>query len=136
VNRLVSLGVILFGGVLLLGLVSMAAGQQDTTPFVWPTAPPPPLPFCQNVVRNRLILYERGRVSYEEPEESLNIREGPSTNFDIAGEIPMGGVFVVLDGPECSPTYTWFYVRYRDSEGWVAEGTIGDVYYVEPYPPG
>jgi hypothetical protein len=130
-------GLLLASLALLSGLWSAPPAAQPRptpTPYVQPTLLPPPTPVCPNVVPNRLTLYERGRVSYDDP-EPLNIRQGPSTNFDIDGEIPVGGVFFVLDGPECSPTYTWLYVRYEAVEGWIAEGTIGGVYYVEPYPP-
>lgn len=118
-----------------VGLAGLLFAPLLTAPPPQVTPPPAtPTAVCSGVVRNRLILYERGRVSYDDP-DPLNIRQGPSTNFDVDGEIPVGGVFFVLDGPECSPTYTWFYVRYGSIEGWIAEGTIGNVYFVEPYPP-
>jgi hypothetical protein len=95
---------------------------------------------CENAPPNRLIVNERGRVSRDDP-TPLNVREGPSTNFDPPiGLIPVGGIFYVLEGPECSPRYAWYRVEYIRSNGetltgWVAEGD-SDGYFVETYPPG
>lgn len=130
------------GGVvaLLALLLSSPGGQAQPpptrTPFVMPTLPPSPTPQCPGIIRNRLIIWERGRVAYDDPDDPLNIRSGPNTTYEILGEIPVGGIFFVLDGPQCSDLYTWFYVEYGDVQGWVAEGTINDRYFVEPYPPG
>lgn len=68
---------------------------------------------------------ERGRVSDDDP-SPLNLRKGPSTNYDPPiWQIPVG-VFFVLEGPECSPRYSWNRVEYRGDDddllvGWVAE---------------
>lgn len=73
----------------------------------------------------------------------MNVREGPGTNFDPPiGSIPVGGVFYVLEGPECSPRYAWYRVEYIRANGevltgWVAEGEVDTgSYFVETYPPG
>jgi hypothetical protein len=95
---------------------------------------------CEGTPPNRLIVRERGRVSDDDP-SPLNVREGPSTNFDPPiGQIPVGGIFYVLEGPECSPRYAWYRVEYREENGdfligWIAEGET-DLYFVETYPPG
>jgi hypothetical protein len=95
---------------------------------------------CASAMPTRLIVHERGRVSDDDP-NPLNLREGPSTNFDPPlGQIPVGGIFYVLEGPECSPRYAWYQVEYRDENdellvGWIAEGA-DDLYFVETYPPG
>jgi hypothetical protein len=95
---------------------------------------------CETAPPNRLIVRERGRVSADDP-QPVNVREGPSTNFDPPiGEIPVGGVFYVLEGPECSPLYAWYRVEYQTGTGdllvgWIAEGN-SESYFVETYPPG
>lgn len=95
---------------------------------------------CRSVLPNRLIVRERGRVSAEDP-SPLNVREGPGTSFDPPlGNIPVGGIFYVLEGPTCSPIYAWYRVEYVDEAGetltgWIAEGNTSR-YFVETYPPG
>jgi hypothetical protein len=120
----------------LCGSMFLVAAQDEApTPYTPPTLPPSPTPICANAQRNRLVVYERGRVTYEDPPEPLNIREGPNTNNAIIGEIPIGDVFFVLEGPRCSPNYAWYRVRYGEIEGWVAEGAARQ-YFTAPYPPG
>lgn len=82
----------------------------------------------------RLILHERGRVRDEENDTPLRLRSTPNTITarNILTQIPVNGVFLVLNGPVCGQTYLWYYVRYREFEGWVAEGQ-DDIYFVEPY---
>jgi hypothetical protein len=94
---------------------------------------------CENAPPTRLIVRERGRVSDDDP-TPVNVRAGPNTSFDPPiGSIPVGGVFYVLEGPECSPRYAWYRVEYiADGEvvtGWIAEGST-EGYFVETYPPG
>ena len=94
---------------------------------------------CESTRPTRLIVRERGRVAADDP-EPLNIREGVSTNEPIIGRIPVGGVFYVLEGPECSPLYAWYRIEYRTTAGdlltgWIAEGNA-ESYFVETYPPG
>lgn len=94
---------------------------------------------CDRTPPNRLIVRERGRVSDDDP-SPLNVRAGAHTDFERIGQIPVGGIFYVLEGPECSPRYAWYQVEYRDDNGellvgWIAEGA-DDLYFVETYPPG
>lgn len=107
---------------------------ETPTPFIQPTLPASPTPYCASVPRNRLIINERGRVSEDDP-TPLNIREGPQTSFEILDEMPAGEIFFVLEGPRCSERYAWYRIRYGEVEGWIAEGT-GSTYFVEPYLPG
>lgn len=93
---------------------------------------------CPNLMPTRLILHERGRVSVNDP-NPLNVRQNAGTNHVRIGSIPVGGVFYVLEGFECTTQYTWYRVEYRGASGaltgWIAEGDK-DYYFVEPYPPG
>jgi hypothetical protein len=103
------------------------------------TAEAQPQQPCANLLRSVLIVNARGRVSYEDPRDPLNIRSAPGTFAEISGIIQPGGIFYVLEGPECTARYTWYRVEYRlgDSDlitGWIAEGDAS-VHYVERYPP-
>ncbi len=61
------------------------------------------------------------------------LRSAPGTQPDshMIGEIPGGGVFVVLDGPRCASGYNWWQVDYGGSTGWTAEGIDGE-YWLTP----
>jgi uncharacterized protein YgiM (DUF1202 family) len=118
-RRFTSLLLILVG----LGLVAMTA-----------TPPPTPTAACPPAPASRLILRERARVSVSDP-RPLNLRSGAGTANDVLAQIPAGGVFYVLEGPECSQNYAWYRVDYRGIAGWIAEGDAS-AYYVEQYPPG
>lgn len=104
------------------------------TPFVWPTLPPSPTPVCPNAPRTRLIVQERGRVLPDDP-RPVNLREGPGTDTPVTAIMPVRSLFWVLDGPICNGGYSWFKIRYRGIDGWIAEGDRAS-YYVEPYLPG
>jgi len=92
-------------------------------------------PACVGTPRTRLIVGNRAQVSPED-DTPLNVRSGPSTEFRILGRLTVLERFFVLEGPECGGEYVWYQVRSDDGlEGWIAEG-IGNLYFVEPYPPG
>jgi len=65
----------------------------------------------------------------------LRMREAPGVGQPQVFSLALNTVFMVLDGPRCADDYAWYYVRYRNTRGWVAEGEPG-LYYVEPYLPG
>jgi hypothetical protein len=114
----------------------LATAQTPTdtpTPFSFPAAVQRE-PTCPDAPVTRLILQERGRVLDDDP-RALRMRSNPGTENPIVAQIPIGGVFLVLEGPVCGEAYAWYRVRYRGTEGWVAEGD-SEQYYVEPYLPG
>lgn len=132
-------------GILLLLLVAgvmpaVTVAQTPTDPAPTPTPYRLPADFvpaarCPGVdIVPRLILHERGRVRDEENDTPLRLRSAPitSTARNILTQIPVNGVFLVLQGPVCGQTYLWYFVRYRDRQGWIAEGQ-DDIYFVEPY---
>ncbi len=88
---------------------------------------------CPGAPPSRLIVQERGQVTPSD--ETLNLREGPGTDFDIRTRIEPEEFFFVIGGPECGGGYTWFEIRYGRFQGWIAEGDSED-YYVQPYLPG
>lgn len=68
------------------------------------------------------------------PGEPNNVRILPLHSSERIGQIPGGGEFVVLDGPECDNNYTWWKVDYNGLIGWTAEwGYIYGEYWLEPY---
>jgi len=92
-----------------------------------------PFAGCPGAPESRLVVQERGQVTPSD--ETLNLREGPSTDFDIRTRIEPQEFFFVIGGPECAEGYTWYQIRYGRFEGWIAEGDLED-YYTQPYLPG
>lgn len=106
------------------------------TSFVFPPTVTARPSACEEAPRpTRLVVRERGRVSEEnerDTAELVNIREGPGTGNRIIGQMDLGEVFLVLEGPECSSQYAWYQVQFGDTVGWIAEGDR-EAYYVEPF---
>ena len=100
-----------------------------------PLATPTPAPFnpgvtqCLNAPPPRLHIGGQGRVTLNGVPN--RIRSQPNTSGTILGQIPSGGVFSVIGGPNCDGTYAWWQVNYNGVVGWTAEGTGSD-YFVEP----
>lgn len=111
---------------LTLSEVEPAPVLTATMPNVTTTLPPA----CEGAPRSRLIVQERGRVT--DNDERLNIRSGPGTDYRVLTRMEPSDIFFVLDGPTCAESYTWYRVRFRSLEGWIAEGDF-DQYYAEPY---
>lgn len=62
---------------------------------------------------------------------STRLRSAPSTDAAIVKMVPEGAKFVVIDGPFCDQTFSYWQIH--DSEGdigWIAEGS--DYYFIEP----
>jgi uncharacterized protein YgiM (DUF1202 family) len=110
---------------------------SDATPVASPTLPR--IQDCPAAPLIQLIVQERGQVT--DNNDTLNLRRGPGTNYDVVTRMNPGETFVVLDGPACAGDYTWFRIRYRDLrtrlfyEGWIAEGDA-ETYFAVPYLPG
>jgi hypothetical protein len=100
--------------------------------------PPTPAAGCVGLLPSRLILHERGRVARTDP-SPVNVRSEPGTNAEINGQIPVGVVFFVLEGPECTQRYTWYRVKTtiegEGLAGWIGEGDA-NAWFVERFPPG
>ncbi len=69
------------------------------------------------------------------PGASNRIRSTPSTDGELLGNIPSGGSFDLLEGPECSGGFLWWRVNYDGLEGWTVEGNA-DGYFVDPVTAG
>jgi uncharacterized protein YgiM (DUF1202 family) len=121
--------------------VTIAATNEDNQPLATPTASQTVarIQDCPNSPPIQLIIQERARVT--DNNDTLNLRRGPGTNYEVVIRMNPGDIFTVLDGPACAGEYTWFRVRYRRAgssifyEGWIAEGDF-ESYYAEPYLPG
>ncbi|MBZ0298894.1 MAG: hypothetical protein K8J31_04090 [Anaerolineae bacterium] len=98
-----------------------------------PQPPPPPQPAC--ALPNRLTIGSQGRVTPGLPNV---IRTAPGTastgsGSQVIGEIPGGGVFTVLAGPNCGSDGRWWWqVNYQGLVGWTAEGEGTSSYWTEP----
>lgn len=87
---------------------------------------------CANGMLPRLQPGQTGRVTYDPP-FSNSIRTQPASGSTVLGEIPPGGVFTVLAGPQCGSNMTWYQVSYNSLVGWTPEGNNA-VYWLEPAP--
>lgn len=94
---------------------------------------PPVDPVC--TLTPRLVLGQQARVT---PGLPNIVRTAPGTKqtgaiySEIIGEIPGGGVFTVVNGPQCGTDGRfWWLVNYNGLIGWTAEGE-GQTYWLEP----
>jgi len=84
---------------------------------------------CPDFTTSRLVVGGLGRVI---PGMGANrLRANSSADANPIGEIPEGGVFLVLDGPRCQGGFAWWQVDYEGRAGWTAEGA-GETYWLEP----
>jgi hypothetical protein len=86
---------------------------------------------CQGFLPSRLSEGGWGRVS-DFPPLPNNVRSSSSYYGGVLGQIPVGGVFQVIDGPICTEDTAWWYVNYNGLAGWTVEGN-GSTYWLEPY---
>jgi len=111
-------------------IIESATRVPTNTPGDFPTLTPHI--FCEGSPESFLIVGERGRVTYTNDDETLNLRSGPGVDYSILVQIEPLESFFVLDGPQCAGGYTWFQVDYKGRIGWIAEGDENQ-YYAEPF---
>lgn len=111
-------------------IVDSATLAPTPTPRAFPSVTPHI--FCDDAPESFLILGERARVTDTGDDETLNLRSGPSVDYNVLQRIQPLQVFFVLDGPQCAGGYTWFKINYKGQVGWIAEGD-NDQYYAEPF---
>lgn len=92
-------------------------------------AQPTSTPSACSALTPRVAIGGQGRVL---PPQPNILRGAPARSGEYLGEIAVGGVFDVLDGPRCAGTLTWWQVRYQGTVGWTAESD-GSEYWVEPF---
>ncbi len=119
-------------------VASVDSSQVDNAETAIPlTLTPAPLMNPQEAVQCpdapdiRLIIQERGPVT-DNNDETLNLRSGPGTSFEILVALEPLVEFTVIEGPTCAEDFSWFRVRAGRTIGWIAEGDLED-YYVEPH---
>ncbi len=83
---------------------------------------------CPAAPTPQLIIGQQGTVT---PGPPNNVRDLPSRDGVLIGEIPGASVFVVLDGPVCDGEIYWWQVDYEGLIGWTAEGK-NNAYWVVP----
>jgi hypothetical protein len=82
------------------------------------------------VLPNRLTIGGLGRVTPGLPNVLKNL---PGPTGTVIGNIPAGGVFQVLAGPQCAGDNRWWWqVNYNGLVGWTGEGEGYNHYWVEP----
>jgi uncharacterized protein YgiM (DUF1202 family) len=90
--------------------------------------PTPTLSNCVSAPAPRLIVGRLGRVT---PGLPNNLRSLPGSTSTLLGQIPPGGTFYVMSGPQCVAGSYWWQVSYNGVTGWTPEGGSGQ-YWVEP----
>jgi hypothetical protein len=86
---------------------------------------------CYASLPARLTVGAQGRVTPGLP-NALRTQPNRSAGSFVIGEIPAGGVFTVLAGPNCSDSMNWWQVNYNGLIGWTAEGSAYGTYWLEP----
>ena len=87
---------------------------------------PPQLPYrmvCPDLFPTRLKVGDRVEVGLD-PDVPSRIRQTPSTESPVLGQMDPGERGRIIEGPACGGTYTWWRIA-PDGEspnGWVAEG--------------
>jgi LysM repeat protein len=104
------------------------AGQLIFTPAVVATTTPYATLAC--TLAPRLAVGGQGGVTPGSP-NSLRSLPGRSSASVVIGEIPGGGVFNIISGPQCADGYYWWQVNYNGVIGWTAEGQ-DSTYWIEP----
>ena len=105
--------------------VPYADGMQPvTSPTVSATQ-------CPGFLASRLTTGGYGRVVSGFP---VYVRTQPGPTASLVGQISVGGVFQVLEGPVCADNSAWWRVTYFGITGWTMEGQ-SVAYWLEPYTP-
>ncbi len=104
------------------GQIGWTAEGQGTTYWVEPLT-------CPYAMMSRLMTNIQARVT---PGTPNRLRLQPDSNAAVIGEIPGGGAFTIVGGPQCgSEGWVWWQVNYGGQVGWTAEGD-NTAYWLEP----
>ncbi len=83
---------------------------------------------CPGTLPTRLNVGGSARVTAGPPN---TLRQSPGKAGAKIGEIPAGGVFAVIGGPQCVDNIQWWQVTYNALTGWTGEGQAS-AYWLEP----
>ncbi|MBN1965441.1 MAG: SH3 domain-containing protein [Anaerolineae bacterium] len=111
-------------GTILWGPTVWRIGGGSAAPITVPTQ----TITCPGAPPSRLAVGGQGRVLLTTTPN--NLRDQPATGT-ILGQIPPGGAFTVLAGPQCAAGLAWWQVDHNGTVGWTAEGDSGG-YWLEP----
>ncbi len=111
---------------------TITPSEAPTIPPLPPTATKVKIVSCPGALQSYLYPGVTGYVLGGDP-LPVNVRSGPSKAGQKLAQIPVGGRFYVLDGPNCNEDKAWFRVRLENGvqDGWVAEGDQNG-YFVSP----
>ncbi len=86
---------------------------------------------CYAGLPPRLQIGGQGQVT---PGLPNTLRSQPYVGYDsvILGQVPAGGVFTVLGGPNCYNGMNWWQVNYNGQIGWTPEGSNYGIYWLQP----
>jgi hypothetical protein len=91
---------------------------------------PAPLPTCEGTQQSRLRPGDTAQVVASTIPN--NVRNNPTIQADLVGQLPGGTTFEVIDGPVCNDGYAWYQVALNgEITGWTAEGNAS-VYWLAP----
>ncbi len=98
------------------------------TPSPGPVPPrilsPTPMPTA-SISAPATFTFEIGDSAVNAHTGTVNLRKTPGyigkTPSDRVALIPNGGVVIILAGPEQVDELTWWFVSWKDKEGWMAE---------------
>ena len=89
-----------------------------------------PLPTCDGTQPSRIRPGDTARIANTTVPN--NVRNNPTIQADLVGQLPGGSTFGVLDGPVCNDGYAWYEVTFNgDITGWTAEGSAS-TYWLAP----
>jgi uncharacterized protein YgiM (DUF1202 family) len=107
----------------------VTARNAQNVPITTGSTVTTPIPaVCSFAPQPRLNVGRLGRVT---PGLPNNIRALPTSTSVRLGQIPSGGVFTVVSGPQCAEGLYWWQVNYNGVVGWTPEGGSGQ-YWLEP----
>jgi hypothetical protein len=111
------------------GKIGWTPEGENTTYWLEPIGTSATPNDCLPALPPRLVIGGQGRVT---PGQPNLIRSVPSrTSGTVIGQIPAGGVFDVIGGPQCGDGLRYWQVTYIGRTGWTAEGQ-GVNYWLEP----
>jgi|GEM_PF-6633684 len=86
---------------------------------------------CPGELAPRILVGDFARVTLDGLRN--NVRINPTTDSSRVVQIPNGDVFLVLQGPRCNDSFTWYRVDYDGAVGWTAEAD-DEEYWLELLP--